>query len=169
MSDLLELAARVEAATGADRELDARIWCAVSPAPESYTADSWMRGDPRPAGCDVVGVTLSGWLDKWPDEAAKMADSYGVPKFTTSVDAAISLVPEGLELAIYTNWALTKGFPEEDGGGWIITAAMPRGCWVRTYGLSESGFNKNIEGQAFSIACAIVALALRSRAGAEEA
>lgn len=95
MSDLEELAARVEALEGPDREVDARIWCSVSPPVESYTVDNWMRNDPRPANQDVVGLTLSDWLDRWPDDAAKMADSYGVPKFTSSVDAAMSLVPEG--------------------------------------------------------------------------
>ena len=92
--DLLELAERVEGLQGPDREVDARIWCAVSPPPESYTIDSWYRGDPRPAGADVVGLTLADWLEKWPQDAAKMADSYGVPKFTASLDSAMSLVPE---------------------------------------------------------------------------
>lgn len=87
---------------------------------------------------------------------------------TASLDAAMTLVPEGLELAIYTQWALTEGYPENEDGSVTITDDMPRGCWVRTWGLSESGGTKNIRGYARSNALAVTAIALRARAAQEQ-
>ena len=81
-----------------------------------------------------------------------------------ALSVAMTLVPEGLELAIYTPWVLTEGYPKEE-GGWIrITDDMPRGCWVRTTGRSEAGGTKNIQGLARTNALAVTAIALRARA-----
>lgn len=70
---------RLEAATGPDRELDARIWCEVSGEIFDYFEDGFLnfrRKDGgfwiRPAGPDT-----------------------GIPAYTASIDAALTLVPEG--------------------------------------------------------------------------
>lgn len=61
MTDLMELASRVEAGEGADRELDADVFCALGLAPF------------------VEGAY----------------DAYRAPAYTASLDAAMSLVPQG--------------------------------------------------------------------------
>lgn len=67
MADLSELAARVEAATGPDRELDARITVALDGLGE------W--GELRRSGYAI--------------------QDFKAPPYTASLDAAMTLVPEG--------------------------------------------------------------------------
>ena len=69
MSALLELAARVEAATGPDRELDAAIACLVLGYVQAPTRP-WMYHDPA---------------DKWSRSRKPAA-------YTASLDAAMSLL-----------------------------------------------------------------------------
>ena len=82
------------------------------------------------------------------------------PNYLTSLDAAMTLVPEGMQLAIYTNFVLTRGFPQEPDGSWIITDDMPKGCWVRSYG--DEPF-RNVRAEALTTALAIAAFALKAR------
>ena len=84
------------------------------------------------------------------------------PAYTASLDAAMTLIPEGLQLAIYTNWVLTAGYPENERGGVTLTDDMPRGCWVRSYDFDQRF--KNIEGIGRSDALAVTAIALRALA-----
>lgn len=79
---LEELARRCEEATGPDRELD----CAIAEA--------------------------IGWSDVWHSQVHGMAEGYapgavceaGVPRFTQSIDAAETIVPEGWSWTIPGNW-----------------------------------------------------------------
>lgn len=77
---LLDLAARCEAASGADRELDVRVSLALSGTPyaESDVADILNYRD-EPTGYGKY----------------RPADEY-VPTYTSSLDAAMKLVPEKL-------------------------------------------------------------------------
>lgn len=68
---LSDLIARVEAATGPDRETDGMIWCAAN----DYQFLEWD-GD----GCRYRAVS-DGWFD-----------SHHIPSYTASLDAAIGLV-----------------------------------------------------------------------------
>lgn len=85
MSELLSLAARVEALSGADREVDGLIasllgagqFSAMEVIAHANDAHGW--GDP--AMCP-----------NW----AGTADMFDVPAYTASLDAAVSLVPEGM-------------------------------------------------------------------------
>jgi hypothetical protein len=72
-ADLQALARRVEAAQGANRELDAEIYCTLNPEwqPSRTCPDVLWRGDPT------------------------KPESIGAPAFSASLDAAVSLVPAG--------------------------------------------------------------------------
>lgn len=93
---LIALAERVEAATGADRELDARIWCEVGnklgfdDPPQKHR----LMRPLQPRIC-VMGRWLGSALDKYPEDAEGVAYNWRVPRLTSSLDAAVSLVPAG--------------------------------------------------------------------------
>lgn len=81
-------------AEGASRELDAEI--------------AWH------IGWDATGSVGQKWRDhyeshKVDDDVSRAADNYGVPKFSSSIDVALTLVPEGCW------WIIAKGKvrPEE--------------------------------------------------------
>lgn len=89
MNDLLKLAERVEAATGADRELDRECHLAADyrlelPSQPARYPDvgRWVRPD---------GIA-TGWLDVPSHEYP--------PHYTASLDSAMALVPEGLRLML---------------------------------------------------------------------
>lgn len=140
---LRELASRVEQASGPDRALMCAAYKAAFPEVSSGTwgaIDAWDKGYDRFCAMLDAGAHL---------------------------DAAMLLVPEGLQLAIYTGWPLTAGFPEQPDGGWIITDDMPRGCWVRTYGAEDpemEGATRNVHGTGRTPALALCAAALKARA-----
>lgn len=81
-AELLALADRAEWAEGADRELDAEIAVAVY-------------------GGEIVWKTANYIMDPYPARRYPSAAHVGgycnghIPAFTTSLDAALSLVPEG--------------------------------------------------------------------------
>lgn len=78
---LQDLIARLEAATGPDRELDVKIIEAINPGSrwEPYSPKARIK-----------------WLM---DESGQRTICYGkdrIPNYTTSIDAALTLVPEGM-------------------------------------------------------------------------
>lgn len=104
MQDLIE---RLEKATGPDRELDGLIFQEVG-------GDHWlnaMRRSQEPSGC--------------PLEIAEVTARTYAPSFTASIDAALTLVPEGM-------W-------------WLIGAGQTRpdeplyGAQIRKPGFSTGG------------------------------
>lgn len=88
MVDLLELAARVEALTGPDRELDANIhydvlgWCR-----HTNTKRSGAQSD---TGFDCLDCGADSWGNK-SKRGQKLHDV--LPAYTASLDAAMTLVP----------------------------------------------------------------------------
>ena len=88
---LLALAERVEAATGADRELDGLVFAHMNPDKRVIIGQKPGRfpQDPIYGGpLDII------WIDGF-------ADVLGAPRYTASLDAAMSLVPSGLILRNY--------------------------------------------------------------------
>lgn len=83
-AQLLGLAERVEKASGPDRELDCLIWCATSPSHFEYH------------GGDGVLAVVGGF-------AARL-DWCDMPHPTSSLDAALTLVPEGWRVAYLGEW-----------------------------------------------------------------
>lgn len=119
---LLDLAARCEAATGADRELDANVAAAARIG--------------LPLGCD--------WALKFPNwEGAHggvvriiiningngyyIAGTFKSPAYTASLDAAMSLVPEGWGVNLTRHIVTTAGctVTKNSGMGWKVEAATP--------------------------------------------
>lgn len=90
------LAERCERAEGPDRELDARIAHATQ-----WRWDGWAAGDLAIEDRDldyVIERAKNGWNSIWRN----------LPRFTDSLDAAMSLVPEGynLQLSDWEHWRL---------------------------------------------------------------
>lgn len=112
MSALLELAERVEAATGPDRELDRDIASAVHLKQLTYSSPEWIKD----------------------------------PEFTASIDAAMTLVPEG--------WTRTvKWSVENEGYALVYDPAVPDDSSI--YALGKTA------------ALALCAAALRAHASGE--
>lgn len=84
MSDLSQLIERVEAATEGSRELDGSIYIAVNIPPEKVGRIDQLDG-------------CVGW---WP-KGAPYVSAIEVPPYSTSIDAALTLLPDSLRV----NWA----------------------------------------------------------------
>ena len=78
--DLLKLAARCEAATGPDREIDA----AIAATARHGTEHTWAYGYPAWLAASDGRVHL-----------AKNGPSFAAPAYTASLDAAMTLRPKG--------------------------------------------------------------------------
>ena len=128
--DLQELAARVEALSGPDREVDAWIW---------FHSGVLLETCPETAGLTAalaVGY-FSGRRASIPEDALTMADvtpAYGCPAYTASLDAAMTLVPQGaifgvtncgvhVELADMSKATAACGIPDDQADP--IEAATP--------------------------------------------
>lgn len=83
------LIAKLEGATGPDREIDARLWQRVNPN-ISVLHDPGNVRDRREA---VRGSLASFPMEGWADYGA-VADGIGAPRLTASLDAALALVEE---------------------------------------------------------------------------
>jgi hypothetical protein len=112
MSDLAELLARVEAATGPDRELDAQIVCAANGW--TFERFSTPTDRPRMTGCFIY--VRSNGVRVW----SQAEDNACV---TASLDRALALVER-----VRPGW--WREFTEHDNGGprrWLVTLTAPRG------------------------------------------
>lgn len=128
---LIELAERVEAATGPDRELDKAI---------AEHALGWQ----PPVKNGSCGPNYSGrGAYEWHDAAGE-ANGFYVPSYTASLDAAMSLVPEGWWVTLTT-----------DGGA---RASLHNHEWL----MAAHGRNP-ARGMAATPALALTAAALRAR------
>jgi len=113
MTDLMELASRVEAGEEPDRELDVRISLALSGTPysDSDVIDMLAIRD-EPTGYGVY----------------RPADEY-VPAYTASLDAAMTLVPEGWDWTLYSDGSCEIGRKPDRGclmnADYIAEAATP--------------------------------------------
>lgn len=133
---LLDLAARVEGATGPDRELDAEIWLAITP------------GATRKETVIPANGTRRGWtIDEARDEGGRLII---VPAYMQSLDAALTLVPS--ECAVSTGHAA-------DGDPYHYVTFLS----ITDYATDEE---TEFEGRSNNWAASIVAAALRARAGA---
>lgn len=95
-----ELIAALEAATGPSRELDVRIF-ALSNDPAIIREP----GDHRGRG--IVTWALSRWIKEEGCDASPvwweyLAGCVQAPRYTSSIDTALTLVPEGVEWSIST-------------------------------------------------------------------
>ncbi len=167
---MTDLHKRLSDATEGARELDALMavellgwsvwkskhgyWNVTGPDGNTFSHGSYPEGEFDP----FTGAKL-------PDPEAPMtwADDAGLPPYTASLDAALALasrVLPGVQLAIYTEWAMTEGEPQDADGSWTITDETPRGCWVRSYG----GVERNMSACAATPALALCIAILSAKA-----
>lgn len=85
---MTDLISRLEAAPTGSRELDAEIWEIIDNA--AYIRCWW----------DARASTSRSWSDETKDEKCRAAVRRVSPAYTTSLDAALTLVPEGTEYQI---------------------------------------------------------------------
>ena len=123
---LLALAERVEAATGADRELDAHVHCVregltfvlIGTGNEAYGDIC----DPSDSGCGSKNTTVRGTLyARYPDNKnpptlgggrrGNIVQGCEPARYTASLDAAMSLVPSG--------WNIATAAGQNDNGTWF--------------------------------------------------
>lgn len=103
IADLIE---RLEAASGGSKELDCRIHAAIRPDYRIMIDAGSVRPPVRPASWGpLADLSLDGWLDY---EA--LARVIGASAYTTSLDAAITLLPEGFAIR---DWMIWPGVPSE--------------------------------------------------------
>lgn len=98
---LLELAERCENAAGPDAELDMLIDCALKGVGVVYPTEGHPMTPGRGGRIESAGdYRLLGWID--PGEHQRNFSPYGEPysPVTASLDAAMTLVPEGWEFEI---------------------------------------------------------------------
>lgn len=129
MSALDEVIARLEK-WESGREVDALIWCAVLPCDGKHPFDGYdlpngchYEHQPQSDGWVVAHVVTNGGKHLGLDNgrAARPA-----PPYTTSLDAAVSLVPEGWF------WQVKRGF----GYDAVVWSAEREGFWA---GASQGG------------------------------
>jgi hypothetical protein len=117
MSELMELAAKCESATGPDRELDAEIFRAV------YGADVWSYHDNCHIDYQIARGTWTKPREEHPDFEASFDDiitwSYRIgsgadakhgdlPALTASIDAAMTLLDPAGEISISTLYGVAR-------------------------------------------------------------
>lgn len=134
-SKLLALAEAVEKLTGPDRETDARIAHAIK-----WRWDDWAEGD-----LCIESYTVEAVIDR--SQNSHNSIWQHLPRFTGSMDAAMTLVPEG--------WQTLGVEQSHDGAEWI---------W-RLYPAYRS--DSAVFGQSTTPALALTAACLRARAQAE--
>lgn len=139
MTDLLALAAQIEAADGPSRELDAQIAVAIRYFPVGV-GFVWKH-DLTPNSPEIGRVEC---LTKF----GTGGPHYKAPTFTASIDEALTLVPEGLVWNVMTDFGLP--------GRARLWGEIPAGA-VPDRGVSADGNTP---------ALALCAAALKARAGA---
>lgn len=147
MADLMELAERVEALSGPDREIDALIAVAISSWPSARVI--WHKGKRRfcRSGEGRIPFPVAG------GSGTNWGISFQQINYTASLDAAMTLVPEGC------GWLAGYGqtHPDEPMGGALITRN------ARFVGYGEN-YDEIAVGEAATPALALCAAALRARA-----
>lgn len=128
--ELSDLLARVEGATGPDREIDAAVMFDLFAKPVGARDDGgptgylWPEDNPswnfgiRFPGKDREWFTAARQkidgetLTIWRDDAWVLMNSLRIPPLTASVDAAIALVERTLP---GWRWVVRRAYPEDDG------------------------------------------------------
>lgn len=119
MSELIKLAERFEQASGPDRELDYRIGYALGwrfngfEWPGRQSCDQEELSDQQFADLDMMA---GGWKrpdqDEWPYPGT---NNNVVPRWSSSIDAAMTLVPEGQLFILYSDGSCEIGPQPTDG------------------------------------------------------
>ncbi len=139
--DLQRLVERIEGASEASGELDALIRCAVFAKPGSFVRQSPING----AWC-VYEIGYGGNGRLWEPHGLTQQQRLG--SFTTSIDAAMTLVPEG--------WEWLRKSPE------TMTVYRPLDP------MESKAWAKHIDGTGATPALALASASLRARITQEQ-
>lgn len=101
--ELLKLAERVEALSGPDREVEARIWCALNG--KKYVGH-WREYDGPNTRVEYIE----------PPKRTPLASSTVALRWTASLDAAMTLVPKGWAWSVLDR--RTTGYSKPNGQCW---------------------------------------------------
>lgn len=144
-AELLRLAERVEALTGPDREVDVAIW-------ETFvSSDDYRRANHWPRYSDWESHVSGTWEPFYPNLNAK--------KYTSSLEAAMSLVPEGFAISDWMIW------PGEKSKVVVIgTRLRPFGTEKKDSWVHDFKKDGKWRGEADTPALALTAAALRALA-----
>lgn len=97
MSDIADIIARLEMATEQDRALDCKIWLALFDKQIMVDGGGYKPNARSPKYESARKI----WSDDWPHWNERTQVEHGValeinaPQYTASIDAALTLVPEG--------------------------------------------------------------------------
>lgn len=151
---LLDLANRCEREEPS-RELDCRIWAEINDYAVRVVKNQLI-GRNRQAPHDEC---LIGWADKRPIHTLDITfDKTFVARFTTSLDAAVTLVPEAWE------WQTSNRAPKPHAGrAYIHNREL---IFAGMSGRTRNPKYRSAECTALTPALALCAAALRARAGA---
>lgn len=133
MTEIEQLIERLKAATGPDRELDKAIWIALGAKPPT--------------------LEQPGYWTRPPDGSGEIMLAYGdsfVPVFTGSVDAALTLLPDGWHGRTSTSGEAEAIGPDE----------VHKSYWTRFY--KGSVTLENYGKDAAAIALCVAALSARA-------
>lgn len=120
--DEAEILSRLKVATGPDRELDTRIWCASFPDEKTLLFPGRIRPSEPPIWGTLRDISLEGWSD-WEGLAMHVRAEH----LTGSLDAAIALVERMLP-----GWAWTAERHFEEASS-LICARWEPGVRERSF------------------------------------
>lgn len=145
--DMSALIAKLEAANEGSRELDAEIWWACDRARAEGTYNTAALGMPKPFAADAPVPTCG---------LGGLVVIGKAPHYTTSLDAALSLLPEGWHVDCLTTGDLDVGSNNP--------ARKPR-CLLRPNLKNDDGWARHIDTatSAATPALALCIAALKSR------
>lgn len=161
--DLLRLADEVTAATGPDRELDCMIWAAVN-----GLAVVWTGGDDHILIIDghVIGSIDPGKHSRNFGCNRRETGPGSIPAYTASLDAAMSLVPEGWAVEGMTWWPASpegaSNVSTEQSSVRMVGTSIERMGRRMIWG--HGGKDGRVEASAATPALALCAAALKARA-----
>ena len=147
MPDLSDLISRVEKASGPDGDLEAEIWLACTPG---ATRDKWSYIH-KATGRECT-------VDETRDATYRLII---VPEYTTSIDAALTLLPEGYAVTDLMIW------PDEPSSATVVgTTRRPFGKDHRVSWVHGAG-DGTWRGNGATAPLALLAAILRARQGAQ--
>jgi hypothetical protein len=149
MTDIDALIERIEQATGPDRRLDVQIEIATDPKRRWIVGHEPGRFPRTP----IYGTLADLW--EWAVDESKEPPEIGGQRFTASLDAAMTLVPEGCLFMTCTLWDTGDSDHDKIGAG----------ATVKRYTVKGGGrfFVGETAGLAATPALALCAAALRAR------
>lgn len=109
MAALTDIIERLEKATGPDRELDAAVWASICKAADftDFRVAAECSAEFEPAEDGSVRMYIYGPREEGPNYVGRRP----APHYSSSVDAALTLKPDGWEFVFWTENGLVEAYP----------------------------------------------------------